>query len=419
MNFNEPETDPGGCVWLSSQSEVRIACASSEDGCDLPDTCDRLEDAFTNPEAPAGGPSIPYGTVGEHAFRCARKAGPEDACVSCEPRFYVQFSAGCPTLCANAVRMPLSNQCPTGTLTSFLNPGWCCPVPTPTPTPTPEPTPFQCEPPFGSETQYCPYGTFYDTYSGLCCQGGQGSGCNTAGLAQECYYNVNDYCACQEYAGYWSESFCRCWAESPIIIDVEGNGFNLTNAANGVSFDMRADGTPDNLGWTAAGSDEAFLVFDRNGNGNIDNGKELFGNITPQPSHPNRNGFLALAEYDKAAQGGNEDGRMTRHDTIFDYLRPWRDSNHNGISEANELFALADLGLRRLDLDYRNSQRVDAHGNAFRYRAKVRDAQDAQLGRWAWDVFLVNENSSSRSIFKQNRIFALANSQCGSQPPSL
>jgi hypothetical protein len=245
-------------------------------------------------------------------------------------------------------------------------------VPCPTPTPTPPTNSTDC------------YAQGYSWYN---------STCYTDGCPAEAGSSLD----CEQGVQIWCTKKCRCLTQaqcdlSPIIIDVSGNGFDLTDASHGVKFDLDADGVKEQIAWTSPSTDNAWLALDRNGNGRIDNGTELFGNFTPQPQPPpgvEPNGFLALAEFDKPANGGNGDGVIDRRDAIFSSLRLWQDTNHNGISEPGELHTLRELGLKTIDLDYKESRRTDQNGNQFRYRAKVKDTHDAQLGRWAWDVYLV------------------------------
>lgn len=181
---------------------------------------------------------------------------------------------------------------------------------------------------------------------------------------------------------------------SPIIIDTTGQGFHLTSAQNGVRFDIRGDGTPIQIAWTAPGSGDAFLALDRNHNGTIDNGTELFGNFTQQPKSPTPNGFLALAEFDKPENGGNADGIIDEHDAVFSHLVLWIDENHDGISQPNELHSLSEFGITSLSLNYKVLGRKDEYGNYYHFRAKVNPtspSDQTDSGRWAYDVFLVTK----------------------------
>lgn len=232
----------------------------------------------------------------------------------------------------------------------------------------------ESEIPCGNEFDTCLMDA--DCCDGLSCNEGQCHGCPGG-----CPYG-------------WVCVFGICSEGSPIVIDVLGDGIKLTNAANGVSFDITGDGVKEGLSWTTSSSDDAWLVLDRNGNGVVDNGNELFGNFTPQPAPDpgqERNGFLALSTFDTTENGGDGDGRIRGGDAVFSALRLWQDRNHNGISEANELHSMTDFGLTSIDLQYKTSRRRDEHGNQFRYRAKVTNLHGSEVGRWAWDVFLVTQ----------------------------
>jgi hypothetical protein len=196
------------------------------------------------------------------------------------------------------------------------------------------------------------------------CSGG-GGGCDPdPDEVRACEHQSDNY--------YWDYGSCSCQlGASPIIIDLDGDGLTLTSARNGVLFDLLANGEAVDVAWTAAGSQEAFLALDRDGDGLISSGSELFGNYTDQPrpvAGDAPNGFLALAVFDDRNHGGNEDGRITRDDRVFSRLRLWIDENHDGISQTSELTALSEHAISEIGLSYRLSRKVDANGNVMRYR---------------------------------------------------
>lgn len=200
----------------------------------------------------------------------------------------------------------------------------------------------------------------------------------------DCAYPYNDGCP-----DWWFSVGDCCQEETPIVIDVGGDGFNLTSGDSGVVFDILANGDPRLTSWTSEGSDDAWLVLDRNGNGRIDDATELFGNETPQPESQMANGYLALAVFDSAEQGGNMDGQIGPEDDVYSRLRLWQDRNHDGVSQRSEFLTLRAAGVRAIALEYEKSDWVDLHGNRFRYRALVKPMRSSDVGRWSYDVFLV------------------------------
>jgi hypothetical protein len=201
---------------------------------------------------------------------------------------------------------------------------------------------------------------------------------------------------CLAQGGTWNGRLQRCtYNASPIIADTDGDGYRLTSVDEGVRFDLDGDGLAEQLAWTEPGSDDAFLAVDRNGNGRIDDGRELFGDHTPayadQSEPPVANGFEALKFAEGPSYGGGRaDGTIDAADAIFPRLVLWRDLNHNGISEPEELQAAARAGLVAMGTHYKVSRRHDKHGNEYRLRGQSwwRKRSGRVVERAVYDVWL-------------------------------
>jgi hypothetical protein len=134
------------------------------------------------------------------------------------------------------------------------------------------------------------------------------------------------------------------WPRDPIILDLDGDGLETVGLNANIHFDHDGDGVLTKTGW--AGKDDALLVWDRNGNGTIDTGAELFGDFTPLPNGTLApNGFAALAALDT-----NGDGILDATDPAFAELKLWRDASQDGISQGGEFISLADAGIVSLNL---------------------------------------------------------------------
>ncbi|HEX6095584.1 MAG TPA: hypothetical protein VF432_04595 [Thermoanaerobaculia bacterium] len=181
------------------------------------------------------------------------------------------------------------------------------------------------------------------------------------------------------------EEFCDTYpwhpACSPIVINLANSEYKLSGEDDPVVFDITADGTPERITWTARGSGLAFLARDGNGNGTIDDGKELFGDRTVLSNGARAgNGFEALREYDT-----NGNGLIEPADSLWHMLLLWVDDDHDGHSDPGELRTVASSAITALDTKYHWIGRRDRHGNLFQYKGA---AHLGPVRRPIYDVYL-------------------------------
>lgn len=136
----------------------------------------------------------------------------------------------------------------------------------------------------------------------------------------------------------------------PIVFDLDGDGIELSNYQNGARFDLMGAGRAQQTAFVNGG--DAFLALDRNKDGVINSGLELFGE-----QHGAKNGFEELRKFDL-----NGDGAINRNDAIYNELKLFRD-NGNGETEAGELIGLAEAGIDEILLNYQDVNQRAAGGN--------------------------------------------------------
>jgi len=174
-------------------------------------------------------------------------------------------------------------------------------------------------------------------------------------------------------------------AASPIVLDLDGNGVSTLAASDGVHFDLLGLGRQERVGWTDGR--DGLLALDRDGDGRINDGSELFGVGTRLADGQRAgDGYQALAELDS-----HRDGRIDARDDRFGDLRLWVDGNRDGQTDVGELLGLVDLGITELDLSYVRSDRID-EGNLVGMVSSYRTA-DGQVLEMA-DVWFAKDRSA-------------------------
>jgi len=154
-----------------------------------------------------------------------------------------------------------------------------------------------------------------------------------------------------------------CCIASPLVLDLASDGLNLGGK---VRFDLMGSGSKVETSWVRG--DDALLVLDRNNNGTIDNGTELFGN-----DDTHENGFANLATHDS-----NADGVVDARDAVYTELRLWQDDG-DGVATQGELATLAQMGVKAIELRYTSGARVDLNGNQMRQEGRfIRTAEFAE-----------------------------------------
>lgn len=173
----------------------------------------------------------------------------------------------------------------------------------------------------------------------------------------------------------------------PLMLDLNGDGLATTNLdQSDVYFDLDANGFVERTAWID--TNDGLLVLDRNGDGKITNGQELFGDQTLL-SNGNRatSGFEALREFDD-----NKDGKIDASDIVYLKLKVWQDLNRDGVSQAEEMKSLADVGIKAINLNSTVTGAADAMGNIQRRLGSFvkTDGSDGQIGE-----YLLNRDTMS------------------------
>lgn len=186
-------------------------------------------------------------------------------------------------------------------------------------------------------------------------------------------------CFCMIDGNQWNTVMPPC--DTPLVLAFEGERVEFTRALG--AFDLVGRGLSVDTDWVGAST--PWLAIDLDGNGAIDDGRELFGSMSELPDGTRaRNGFEALAALDE-----DGDGRITAKDPAFARLQLWRDTDQDRRSARAELQRASDAGIVAIELDYAGAPRcTNGSCEVERARFVFRDAAGRERRGDVVDVHL-------------------------------
>ncbi|WP_298025304.1 calcium-binding protein, partial [uncultured Campylobacter sp.] len=213
----------------------------------------------------------------------------------------------------------------------------------------------------------------------------------------------------QDAKNFYSQLFSSIFNFSiydPLALDLNGDGkiginpVSITasdkksgsnnNESGGAYFDHNGDGVSHRSSWIS--KEDGILAYDRNGNGKIDDGGELFGNFTQIKDKEGnqrlaKDGYEALKEFDS-----NNDGLIDNKDDKFKDLKIWQDANSNGISDEGELKSLDELGIASLSLNHNEVNEDLGGGNTLSLKGSYikKDGTAHSMGDLNFNVDTIN-----------------------------
>lgn len=140
----------------------------------------------------------------------------------------------------------------------------------------------------------------------------------------------------------------------PLIIHLgDKEEIELTTLENGVNFDLDNNGFAEKTAWI--GTEDAFLAIDKNKNGIIDNGGELFGDrFVMENGEIASSGFMALTSLNE-----NSDKVIDSKDSVFEDLYIWTDSDHDGKTDEQELKTLGQANISSINFEGKSDEDVN------------------------------------------------------------